>query len=89
MTPKQRELLDFIETYIAEHRYAPTYRDMQAHLGLGSTSGVERLLSSLEEQGKIKRSRNRTRGIELNALASVPTLVLRAELARREAEAVA
>lgn len=89
MTPKQRELLDFIESYIAENRFAPSFEEMQAQMGLKSKSGVDRMLAALEEQGQIKRIKNRARAIELCLLGSVPTPVLRAELARREATGAA
>lgn len=83
MTPKQRECLDFIETFIGPHRFSPSFEEIQMALGLASKSGVSRLVDALEEQGRITRLPGGARNIEINVLATVSTADLRAELARR------
>lgn len=85
MTPKQRELLDFIEQYIGHHRYAPTYEEMRLAMGISTKSGVARLLNALEEQGQIVRRASRARAIEIKPLAKFSIPDLRKELARRGA----
>ena len=84
MTPKQRELLDFIDSYIAKNRYAPTYREMVEAAGLKSKSGIRRLIDGLVDQGQLRVRRFRQRGIErTNPLATIPSSALRAELVGR------
>ena len=65
MTPEQHKTLLFIGSYITERGYSPNYDEIAAHLGIASKSGVHRLVSSLERDGKITRSPNRARSIEV------------------------
>ena len=68
MTPRQAETLDFIKGYIAERGYSPSYSEIQKHLGLRSTSGVARIVASLEARGHITRSYGNGRCIELRVI---------------------
>lgn len=68
MTPRMKELLVFIEAYIAlNNGIAPSYDEIRSALGLKSKHGVHRLLNSLEERGHISRLRHRARAIKLLA----------------------
>lgn len=68
LTPKQRQLLTFIERYAAAcDGVLPSYDEMRAGVGLRSKSGIGRLLDALVERGHIRRLANRARGIELTA----------------------
>ena len=64
LTAKQKELADFIATFIKLHEYAPTYEEMADGIGLGSKSGITRLLTGLEERGVIVRLPDRARCIQ-------------------------
>ncbi len=55
---------DFIKTYIQEHAYPPTLREIARGCYL-STSAVTRHLNRLEQRGKIYREPARARGIRL------------------------
>jgi len=61
LTPRMRELLVYIQT----RELCPSFEEMRKALGLGSRSGVFRLLEALEERGFIRRLRNRARAIEV------------------------
>lgn len=64
MTPKQRELFDFLRSWIAGKGYAPCYREMAA--GMGTTkSNIHRLLTEMEGQGLIARDPRRKRSVEI------------------------
>jgi len=92
MTPKQRELLDYIEGYLRLHRYSPSFAEMVEAMGVASKSRVFKMTAALIEQGYLVRiaAGNRARNLvparpELKAFSDQE---LRAELARRgEAEA--
>lgn len=77
LTPKQRELLDFIVSYQGEKRYSPTFLEMRDALGLKAKSGVHRLITALERRGFITRLDNRTRAIEVLAKPHLPNRRLR------------
>ena len=55
MTPKQRQLYDWIVAYIAAHGYSPTYRQMAAAVGLRSVAGINRMICALTERGYVTR----------------------------------
>ena len=65
LTPKMRELLDYIEFHIGECGCAPSYDEMKDGLGLASKSGIHRLITSLEKRGYIRRSPYMARTIEI------------------------
>ena len=65
LSEKQRAILEFLETFIAEHDYPPSIRDIQNGCGISSTSVVDYNLKRLEERGFIRRDREVSRAIEL------------------------
>ncbi len=65
LTPRQQEILDFLRSYIEEHDYPPSIRDIQEGCNISSTSVVDYNLRKLEEKGYIRRDREISRGIEL------------------------
>jgi repressor LexA len=58
-------ILEFIETYLAEHDYPPTIREIGKAVGISSTSVVKYNLERLQDKGKIKRSGEVSRGLRL------------------------
>ncbi len=65
LSEKQRGILDFLETFIGEHDYPPSIRDIQVGCNISSTSVVDYNLKRLEEKGLIRRDREVSRAIEL------------------------
>ncbi len=65
LSRRQREILDFIETFLEENDYPPTIRDIQGELGISSTSVVDYNLRVLEQRNLIRRNSKISRGIEL------------------------
>lgn len=65
LTPKQRDLLLYLQRYIDRARCAPSYEEMQTDQGLASKSGILRILIALEERGFIRRIPHRQRAIEI------------------------
>lgn len=65
LTAKQRELLTFIERRLETSKVPPSFEQMRVHLGLGSKSGVFRLVEALEERGHIVRKPNCAHSIAL------------------------
>ena len=65
LTRRQREILDFLATYISERGYAPSFEEIAAAMGYGSLATVHEHLTNLERKGVIRRSHNESRGIEV------------------------
>jgi SOS-response transcriptional repressor LexA len=62
-TRKQKQLYDFIVAYCDEKGFSPSFDEMKDAIGLHSNSGIHRLVTGLEERGKIARLRNRARSV--------------------------
>ena len=65
LSERQVRILEFIETYLGEHDYPPTIREIGKAVGISSTSVVKYNLERLQDKGKIKRSGEVSRGLRL------------------------
>ena len=66
-SPKQTRILEFIRSFIDDHDYPPSIRQIQEACDISSTSVVDYNLRALEKGGHIRRDRDVSRGIELVA----------------------
>ncbi len=64
LTDKQREILDFITSSIAQHGYPPTLREIGTHFGIRSTNGVNDHLRALEKKGYLQREDMKSRALK-------------------------
>ncbi len=65
LTPKQYELLTYIDRHLKQTGFSPSFEDMKEALQLKSKSGIHRLILALEERGFISRRPNRARALEV------------------------
>ena len=65
LTEKQKDILNFIETYIDEFGYPPSIRDIQNNCDISSTSVVKYNLDRLQEKGLMNRDSEISRSISL------------------------
>lgn len=64
LTPRQKEILTFIEQYIRDNNYPPTVRETARAFSI-SVKGAYDHLKALEKKGHIKTGTKRSRSIEL------------------------
>ena len=64
-TKKQKELLDFIASFIAEHGYSPSYREIMAGLNYTSVATVALHVNSLIKRGHIQKRDHSARSLEV------------------------
>jgi repressor LexA len=77
LTKRQKEILDYIEGFIAERGYAPSFEEIAEYFGYSSLATVHEHLSNLERKGYIRKSYNESRSIEMVRLdAVVPAIEL-------------
>ncbi len=69
LTARQRELVDFIQAYIAEKDIPPSFDEMREAMGFAGKSVVHRMIVALEERGYIERLPARARAIRLRRVA--------------------
>ncbi|MGH7812891.1 MAG: transcriptional repressor LexA [Candidatus Binataceae bacterium] len=65
LTKRQKQLIDYLSGYIAEHGFAPTLAEIGEYFGLSSLATVHKHLHNLEAKGFIKRVHNHSRALEV------------------------
>jgi repressor LexA len=65
LTRRQREILDFIESFLDAHGYSPSFEEIAEFFGYRSLATVHEHLSNLEAKGYIRKNYNESRSIEL------------------------
>ncbi len=65
-TRRQREVLDYITSFIEEKGYEPSYQQIARHFRIASKSAIAKHISALETQGLLSRQReNGSFGLQL------------------------
>lgn len=64
-TKKQKELLTFIENFIAEHGYSPSYREIMAGTGHTSVATVSLHVNNLIKRGHLAKRDRSARSLEV------------------------
>lgn len=65
LTRRQKEILDFIESFLDTHGYSPSFEEIASFFDYRSLATVHEHLSNLETKGYIRKSYNESRSIEL------------------------
>jgi repressor LexA len=65
LSERQKNILKYIEEYVEERGYPPSIREIGDRVGISSTSVVDYNLRVLEREGRIRRDREVSRGLEL------------------------
>jgi hypothetical protein len=64
-TKKQKELLTFIEDFIAQHGYSPSYREVMAGTGHTSVATVSLHINNLIKRGHLNKRDRSARSLEV------------------------
>jgi repressor LexA len=64
-TKKQRELLNFIEHFIGEHGYSPSYREIMSGLNYTSVATVALHVNNLIKRGHLHKREHSARSLEV------------------------
>ena len=71
-TKKQRELLSYIEQFIGEHGYSPSYREIMNGLSYTSVATVALHVNSLIKRGHLRKRTRSARSLEVVASSNQP-----------------
>lgn len=71
-TKKQRELLTFIEQFIAQHGYSPSYREIMNGLSYTSVATVALHVNSLIKRGHLRKRDHSARSLEVVGATALP-----------------
>ena len=66
LSARQKNILEFIVSFIQEKEYPPTIREIGEKVGISSTSVVNYNLAKLENEALIARERDVSRGLSVN-----------------------
>jgi repressor LexA len=64
LTRRQREIYDFIRSFVAAKGYSPSLEEIGEHFGLSSVATVHKHVQHLVEKGMLKKAWNRSRSVE-------------------------
>lgn len=79
LTSRQKEILDYLESFTQRIGYPPTVREICKATGLKSPRSVSQHLQALERKGYIQRGRDKSRAIRFlhkSVIAGVPDSVV-------------
>ena len=64
-TKKQRELLTYIEEFINQHGYSPSYREIMSGLNYTSVATVALHINNLLKRGHLRKRDHSARSLEV------------------------
>ena len=64
-TKRQKELLDYVDGFIQEHGYGPSYREIMNAIGYKSVSTVAIHIDGLITKGFLRKTDNSARSLEV------------------------
>ncbi len=65
LTKRQKEILDYVESFIENSGYAPSFEEIADAFGYASLATVHEHLSNLERKGYVRKSYNESRSLEV------------------------
>jgi repressor LexA len=65
ITPRQKEVLDFIASYQVENGCSPSYEEIARGLDLASIATIHKHISALEKKNYLTRGANQSRSIDV------------------------
>lgn len=65
LTKRQKEILDYIESFLASHDYSPSYREIAEFFHLSSIATISDHLDNLREKGYLTKDYNEARSLQL------------------------
>ena len=65
VTRRQKEVIDFLESFVTRNGYSPSFEEIARGMGLKSLATVHKHITNLEKKGLLDRVHNRSRSIDL------------------------
>lgn len=65
ITKRQKQVYDFIHSFVQKNGYSPSFEEIGSGLGLNSLATVHKHITNLEKKGMLRRDYNRSRSIDL------------------------
>jgi repressor LexA len=65
LTKRQREILDYVESFLENYGYSPSFEEIARAFGYSSLATVHEHLSNLEKKGFLRKNYNKSRSLEV------------------------
>jgi repressor LexA len=65
LTKRQRQILDYVESFIEAYGYSPSFEEIAGNFGYNSLATVHEHLSNLEQKGFLRKNYNKSRSLEV------------------------
>ncbi len=65
LTPKQHEILQYIQNYIEQNQYSPSYREIMDHFSLASPGSIYKYIRTLKRKGALSAEKKCSRSLSL------------------------
>jgi repressor LexA len=65
VTRRQKDVLDFIGSFVERNGYSPSFEEIARGLSLKSLATVHKHITNLQRKGMLQRAHNRSRSIDL------------------------
>lgn len=65
LTPKQKNVFEFLQRFIQENGYSPSYQEIADHFGLASRSTAQKYVERLKEAGFLEMDAHSKRGVSI------------------------
>jgi len=65
VTRRQKEIIDFLGSFVARNGYSPSFEEIARAMGLKSLATVHKHITNLEKKGLLDRVHNRSRSIDV------------------------
>jgi repressor LexA len=65
ITRRQKEVLDFISSFVQRNGYSPSFEEIARGLKLSSLATVHKHINNLQNKGLLQRGHNRSRSIDV------------------------
>lgn len=75
-TKKQKELLIYIESFVSEHGYSPSYREIMKGLDYNSVATVALHVNNLIKRGQLQKRDHSARSLAVTSNLESPTRVV-------------
>ena len=65
LTKKQRQILDYVESFVDNNGYSPSYEEIAQAFDYSSLATVHEHLTNLEQKGFLRKNYNKSRSLEV------------------------
>jgi repressor LexA len=65
VTRRQKEVLDFLSSFVEKNGYSPSFEEIARGLQLSSLATVHKHINNLQNKGLLQRAHNRSRSIDV------------------------